>query len=149
MPTILIVDDTPENLEVLSGLLAPTYRVRAVRSGERALKAAQTPPRPDLVLLDVMMPQMDGYEVLRRLRADPLSADIPVIFVTALDAMGDEEYGLGLGAVDYITKPIRPPIVLARVRTHLELAAARQRLRARNRNLEAEVARRLEETLIT
>lgn len=148
MSTILIVDDTPENLEVLSGLLAPSYRVRAVRSGERALKAALTPPRPDLVLLDVMMPHMDGYEVLRQLRADARTAEIPVIFVTALDAIGDEEYGLSLGAVDYITKPIRPPIVLARVRNHLELAAAREHLQVRNRSLEAEVARRLEENLV-
>jgi putative two-component system response regulator len=125
MATILIVDDTPENLAVLNGLLSPLHRVRAVNSGQRALQAAASRPRPDLILLDVMMPEMDGYEVIRRLRADVATADIPVIFVTALDSSDDEEHGLSLGAVDYITKPIRPAIVIARVRTHLELKAAR------------------------
>ena len=147
MATILIVDDTPENLAVLNGLLSPLHRVRAVNSGQRALQAAASRPRPDLILLDVMMPEMDGYEVIRRLRADVATADIPVIFVTALDSSDDEEHGLSLGAVDYITKPIRPAIVIARVRTHLELKAARDLLRDHNRSLGEEIMRRMADNL--
>lgn len=143
--TILIADDISQNLMVLAELLQPHYRVRAVNSGERTLRAARSEPRPDLILLDVMMPGLDGHEVLRRLRVDPETRDIPVIFITALDAAGDEERGLSLGAVDYITKPITPAIVLARVRTHLELKQARDRLACQNDWLEAEVARRMSE----
>jgi putative two-component system response regulator len=146
--TILIVDDTPQNLTVLSELLKPLYRVRAGNSGERALRAAATEPRPDLILLDVMMPDMDGHEVLRRLRADPATRNIPVIFITGMDAAEDEERGLALGAVDYITKPINPAIVLARVHTHLELKQARDRLTNANEWLESEVARRMSENLL-
>lgn len=126
--TLLVVDDVRENLSVIGGGLSPHYRVRAATSGVRALKAAATEPYPDLILLDVMMPEMDGYETLRALRQDPVTAGIPVIFVTAMDADADEEFGLGLGAVDYVTKPIRPAILLARVRSHLELKEARDRL---------------------
>jgi putative two-component system response regulator len=143
MATILIVDDAPENLAVLSGLLSPLYQVRAVTSGQRALQAAASQPRPDLILLDVIMPDLDGYAVIARLQADPRTSDIPVIFVTALEKADQEERGLALGAVDYITKPIRPAIVIARVRTHLELKAARDLLQDRNRSLEAEIGRRL------
>jgi putative two-component system response regulator len=141
--TLLVVDDMPENLAVLGDVLMPEFRVRVASSGERALAAAASEPRPDLVLLDVMMPGMDGYEVLRRLRADPATAQIPVIFVTALDAVQDEAHGLALGAVDYIAKPFSPPIVLARVRTQLELKEARDKLRDENAWLEAEVQRRV------
>lgn len=144
-PTILIVDDTPENLSLLSELLQPYYQVRAANSGRRALQVAASTPRPDLILLDVMMPEMDGYTVLARLRDNPATATIPVIFVTALDRSSDEEHGLALGAVDYISKPIKPAIVLARVKTHLDLKTARDWLRDRNTVLEAEVARRLKE----
>ena len=146
--TVLIVDDTPQNIIVLGELLRPHYNVRAANSGERALRAAHTDPRPDLILLDVMMPGMDGYEVLRQLRADPPTHDIPVIFVTAMDSAQDEEHGLELGAVDYITKPIKPAIVLARVRAHLELKHARDRLANQNEWLESEVARRMRENLL-
>ena len=146
--TILIVDDTPQNLTVLGELLQPHYRIRAANSGERALRAVTTPPRPDLILLDVMMPGMDGYEVIARLRENAETSDIPVIFVTAMDASEDEEKGLRLGAVDYITKPINPAIVLARVKTHLELKQARDRLADNNHWLEAEVARRMRENLL-
>ena len=139
---ILIVDDTPENLSVLAELLQPHFRVRAANGGVRALQIAQEEPKPDLILLDIMMPDLDGYAVIERLKADPTTRDIPVIFVTALDDSEDEQRGLTLGAVDYITKPIQPPTVLARVRTHLELKYARDRLRAQNLSLEAEVARR-------
>jgi putative two-component system response regulator len=147
-PTILIVDDTPQNLSVLGELLWPLYHVRAANSGARALLAAHSEPRPDLILLDVMMPEMDGHEVLRRLRAHPESMNIPVIFITAMSASADEEHGLELGAVDYITKPFNPAIVLARVRTQLELKQARDRLAEENGWLEREVARRMRENLL-
>ncbi|NMF86910.1 response regulator [Aromatoleum petrolei] len=147
-PTVLIVDDTPQNLTVLGELLQPLYRVRAANSGERALRVAATEPKPDLILLDVMMPGLDGYEVLGRLREDAATRDIPVIFVTAMDAAESEERGLKLGAVDYIVKPFSPAIVLARVATHLELKRARDRLSAQNNWLEREISRRMAENLL-
>jgi putative two-component system response regulator len=140
--TLLIVDDQPENLGVLAGVLQPEFRVRAALSGELALRAAAQDPPPDLALLDIMMPGMDGFTLLPALRALPGLADLPVVFVTALGSEGDEERGLAAGAVDYITKPIQPAIVLARIRTHLELRAARERLREENRLLEERVAER-------
>ena len=140
---ILIVDDTPENLAVLGDVLQPDYTVQATTSGERALAIAAGQPAPDLVLLDIMMPGMDGYTVLTRLRDNPLTRDIPVIFLTALDDTRDEEHGLALGAADYIPKPIRPALVLARVRTQLDVKRARDALRDHNAFLESEVARRM------
>ena len=147
-PTILVVDDNPENLTVLCELLADQYRVRAANSGVRALQLARQQPLPDLVLLDVMMPGMNGYEVLEQLRQSPLTRDIPVIFTTALSSIEDEQHGLALGAVDYVTKPLRPAIVLARVRTHLELGHAREKLQRHNTELEAEVHERMQENLL-
>lgn len=146
--TILIVDDTPQNLTVLGELLQPLYRVRAANTGERALRAAGIDPKPDLILLDVMMPEMDGHEVLRRLRDNPSTSHIPVIFITAMNTTENEEHGLSLGAVDYITKPFNPAVVLARVRTQLELKQARDRLSDENAWLEAEVARRMSENIL-
>lgn len=143
--TILIVDDEPANLAVLTDILQPYYLVRAANSGERALRVAESHPNPDLILLDVMMSGMDGYQVLSKLRQSSVTADIPVIFVTALSDEMDEEHGLELGAVDYISKPVKSSIVLARVRTQLELKAARDRLKHQNAWLEKEVARRLSE----
>lgn len=143
--TILIVDDTPENLAVLGEVLQPEYRVKAANSGASALRIATTPPYPDLILLDVMMPEMDGYEVMRQLQANPTTADIPVIFVTAMDSTEDELRGLRSGAADYITKPLHPAIVRARVRTQLEVKTARDWLKDQNTLLEAEVARRMVE----
>ncbi|AUB81430.1 HD-GYP domain-containing protein [Candidatus Thiodictyon syntrophicum] len=143
--TVLVVDDTPENLLVLGEILQPEFRVRVANGGVRALVVAHTKPCPDLILLDVMMPGLDGFAVLERLRGDPVTAEVPVIFVTALDAVQDEERGLALGAVDYITKPVRAAIVRARVRTHLLLKHARDALALRNDALEAEVARRVRE----
>lgn len=140
--TILIVDDNPENLTLLGELLRGTYRVRAANSGARALQLLASGPAPDLILLDVMMPGLSGYEVLQRLREQPGLQQIPVIFTTAMDAVEDEQRGLSLGAVDYITKPLRPAIVLARVKTHLALKQARDRLSEENQLLEAEVERR-------
>jgi putative two-component system response regulator len=141
--TILVVDDTPENLAVLGELLQPKYRVRVANSGKRALQIAQSQPGPDLILLDVMMPEMDGYEVIRLLREDPRTRAIPVIFVTAMDGDADEKHGLELGAVDYITKPIKPAIVLARVNAHIEIKQARDWLKNQNRYLEKEIASRM------
>ena len=146
--TILVVDDTPANLVVLGELLQPHYRVRVANSGARALQVAASEPRPDLILLDVMMPGMDGYEVLERLRANPATRDIPVIFITAMNSTQEEERGLSVGAVDYITKPIRPAIVQARVRTQLELKQARDWLKDQNNYLEAEISRRMSENLL-
>lgn len=143
--TILVVDDTRDNLTVIGGLLEDAYRVRIANSGERALKVAASEPRPDLILLDIMMPGMDGYQTLEKLKEDALTRDIPVIFVTAMNADEDEEIGLRLGAVDYVTKPIRPAILLARVRTQLELKAARDRLSDENHTLEGEVKKRTRE----
>jgi putative two-component system response regulator len=144
-PTILIVDDTPENLMILGDILQPTYRVLAANSGRRALQIVAGDPKPDLILLDVMMPDMNGYAVLAQLRQSPRTSDIPVIFVTAMDGTEDEERGLDVGAVDYIVKPMRPSIVLARIRTQLELKQARDWLKDRNAVLEAEIARRMTE----
>jgi len=143
--TILTVDDMAENLMVLGELLQKHYRVRAANSGARALQVAASDPVPDLILLDVMMPGMDGYAVLRGLRAMEATRHIPVIFVTAMDASEDEELGLELGAADYITKPIKPAVVLARVRAQLELKRAREWLQDKNVWLEREVARRMRE----
>lgn len=143
--TILVVDDTPDNLTLLAGLLKDRYRVRIANSGARALQIAGTAPVPDLVLLDVMMPEIDGHEVCRRLKANPLTADIPVIFLTARAEVADEEAGFAAGAVDYITKPVSPPIVLARVATHLSLQHARRLLADRNANLSTLVAERTRE----
>lgn len=143
--TLLVVDDNPENLAILGGVLQPHYDVLAAPSGERALRIAAREPKPGLILLDVMMPEMDGYAVLAQLRKDPATRDIPVIFLTALSDARDEEYGLQLGAADYITKPVQPTVVLARVRTQLEAKRARDWLKDQNAFLEAEVARRMAE----
>jgi putative two-component system response regulator len=142
---ILIVDDSPENLCVLSDLLQTQFQVRVATSGEKALRIAGTAPHPDLILLDVMMPGMDGYQVFKHLRADSTTRDIPIIFVTAMDSDEAQLQGLDSGAVDYITKPISPPIVMARVRIQLELKQARDRLSHQNAWLEAEIARRMAE----
>ena len=141
MATILIVDDASETRAILGGMLRPLHQVRTATSGRQALLVAASEPRPDLILLDVVMPGINGYEVMVRLRSHPDTADIPVIFVTGLERGDDEEHGFALGAVDYITKPIRPAIVMARVRTHLELKAARDQLQSRNHNLQVEIAR--------
>jgi putative two-component system response regulator len=148
LATVLVVDDIPENLAVLGELLQVSYRVRVANSGPRALAIATSSPHPDLILLDVMMPGMDGHEVLRRLRADATTRNIPVIFVTALDASTDEEHGFESGAVDYIAKPIKPAVVLARVRTQIELKRARDSLADQNTWLETEVTRRMRENQI-
>jgi diguanylate cyclase (GGDEF)-like protein len=126
--TLLIVDDTPVNIRILGQALREDYQVRVATSGADALRIAAYEDPPDLILLDVLMPEMDGYEVCRRLKAEAHTRRIPVIFVTAKDAVDDETFGLELGAVDYITKPFSMAIVKARIRTHLELKLAHDRL---------------------
>ena len=142
---ILVVDDEPINLAVLRKCLSPFFLVRACKSGEEALRLANQAPKPDLILLDIMMPGMDGYEVLRQLQVSNETRSIPVICITALSSIIDEEKGFHLGAVDYITKPFRPAIVVARVKAQLELKQARDRLKSQNEWLETEVARRMVE----
>jgi len=124
-PKVLIVDDTPENIQVLMETLKDQYTIVAAINGEKALKMAMAEPRPDLILLDIMMPGMDGYEVCRRLKAEEQVLDIPIIFVTAKTEVEDETLGFELGAVDYITKPFSIPVVKARVKAHLELKILR------------------------
>ncbi len=143
--TILVVDDTPEIIRILTASLSGTYRVKAATNGEKALQICAGDSLPDLVLLDVLMAGMDGFDVCRRLKADPATRDIPVIFLTGQTAVEDEKQGLELGAVDYITKPISPPIVMARIETHLKLKMASDFLRDKNLFLEKEVERRTSE----
>lgn len=142
LPTLLVVDDTPEYLMILGEILSPEYRVRVASHGAAAVEFARQAPAPDLILLDVLMPGMSGYETLAALKSDPRTADIPVIFVTSLDATEDEQRGFTLGAADYIVKPVRAPIVLARVALHLELKRARDGLARKNASLAAEIERR-------
>ena len=143
--TVLVVDDTPDNLTLMSSLLKDDYKVKVANGGEKALKIAASDSPPDLILLDIMMPDMDGHEVCRRLKRDPKTMHIPIIFLTAKSEVEDERKGLELGAVDYITKPISPPIVMARVRNHLALKASADFLRDQNDFLETEVAKRTRE----
>ena len=121
LPVILVVDDSPDNLSFMHDMLSDTYKVKVASDGEKALRIAGSEAPPDLILLDIMMPGMNGYEVCQQLKADVKTQDIPVIFVTAKSEIDDEKQGLDLGAVDYITKPVSPAIVLARIRNHLEL----------------------------
>ena len=122
--TILIVDDAPSNIQILAAILKKTFHIKVATNGSDCLKIATTEPKPDLILLDVEMPDMNGYEVCEKLMSDE-KKPIPIIFVTGRNNDGDEEKGLNLGAVDYITKPISPAIVLARVKTHIELKQQR------------------------
>ncbi len=142
---ILVVDDTATNLALMFDLLKDEYRVRVAATGERALAIAAAPQPPDLILLDVMMPGMDGYTTLTQLQANPASAHIPVVFLTAKSQIEDEEKGLQLGALDYISKPVNPPIVLRRVRTQLMLKKAHDFLQDKANYLEQEVQRRTAE----
>lgn len=142
METILIVDDTPENLVILSEILKPFYKVKVANSGIKALNLIASGDIPDLILLDIMMPEMSGYEVCKKLKNDPLTRNIPIIFVTALSDCEDEAEGLGLGAIDYITKPVHSSIVLARVNTQMTLLQYQ-------RNLEQKLEERTEEIVLT
>ena len=142
--TILVVDDTPLNLSLLTHLLKDLYRVKVASNGAKALALAATSP-PDLILLDVMMPGMDGFEVCRRLKADAVTRHIPVIFLTARTDIASEEEGFAVGAVDFIHKPISPPIVAARVKTHLEIQSWQAFLQDRNAWLQQQIDQRLSE----
>ncbi|MEA1968679.1 MAG: hybrid sensor histidine kinase/response regulator [Thermodesulfobacteriota bacterium] len=124
---ILIVDDTADNIEILVSMLKEKYILSVAKQGRMALEMVLD-HKPDLILLDIMMPEMDGYEVCKKLKADETTCDIPIIFVTALDSDTDEKYGFSLGAADYITKPFNPEIVKARIKTHLHLKKHREHL---------------------
>jgi phosphoserine phosphatase RsbU/P len=126
--TVLVVDDAPSNIQVVNSILKDTYHVRIATNGERALALAKAAPPPDLILLDVMMPGMDGYEVCTHLKNDPGTKDIPVIFLTGQTETADETRGFDVGAVDYIHKPFSPAVVQARVQTHLMLRGIRAQL---------------------
>jgi CheY-like chemotaxis protein/PAS domain-containing protein len=140
-PMILVVDDTPSNLVVISTIVEDEGgEVRVARNGPTALRLAQLSPRPDLILLDIMMPDMDGHMVLAELRKNPLTRDIPVIFVTAMNDPEEEERGISEGAADFVTKPVKPAVLIARVRAQIELSRAQQLLSSQKSWLEKEVA---------
>ncbi|MDP2077355.1 MAG: response regulator, partial [Sulfuricurvum sp.] len=144
-PSILVVDDTTDNLTLISALLNDFYKIKVANSGEKALKYLEGDSNPDLILLDIMMPVLSGHDVIRRLKSNPKTRDIPVIFLTAMSEPEDEKKGLELGAVDYITKPISPPILLARIKSQLQVKAASDFLHDKNLYLETEIAKRTHE----
>ncbi|MEN9596384.1 MAG: hypothetical protein RL236_818 [Pseudomonadota bacterium] len=133
--TILVIDDTPDNLIIMSNLLEDQYTVKVANRGEKGLKIARSYPQPDLILLDIMMPEMDGYEVCELLKADPKTVDIPIIFLTAKIEVDDEISGFTLGAVDYITKPIKADVTLARIKRHLAIKAVQDKQRDKSLKL--------------
>lgn len=135
VPRILVVDDTPDNLFLMNGLLEDRYEVVQAASGQEGLKVVMSEEPPDMVLLDIMMPDMDGYEVLRRIRQHPTTANIPVVFLTALATAQDERLGLDLGALDYLTKPVDPDKVIARVEAHMRATAQARRMDALSERL--------------
>ena len=141
-PVVLAVDDAHQYLNMLGAMLQPLYNVRLASSGRRALQLAVMEPLPDLVILDVLMPEMDGHAVMAALRANPLTREVPVIFMTSLQEITDEVAGLAEGAADYIVKPALPDVLRARVRTQIELKRLRDEMRRRNAELQEEIARR-------
>ena len=147
---ILVVDDTPVNISVITGALKDTYRTKVATSGAKALTIAAAGEKPDLILLDVMMPEMDGYEVCRRLKADPATREIPVIFLTAQTEAEDETRGFEAGAVDYVHKPFSPAVVKARVQTHIVLRETREKLAQQLQAIqkELETARRIQYSIL-
>ena len=147
MARVLVVDDTEDNLFLMTALLEDKYELMLAPSGEEALAIIMSQAPPDLILLDIMMPEIDGYEVLRRIRQHPPTVTIPVIFLTALSTMEEEQLGLDLGAVDYITKPISPPLLLARVQSHLERSSNARRLQALSEKLSRYLAPQVYQSL--
>ncbi len=143
--TVLVIDDSPEILGIVNDLLKREYRLKAANGGEKGLALAAAKPTPDLILLDIMMPDLSGHEVCRRLKADRSTRDIPVIFLTGMNNEADEAEGFALGAVDYIAKPISGPILLARVKTHLAAKSAADFIRDKNVFLVGEVSKRARE----
>ena len=146
-PRVLVVDDTEDNLFLMTALLEDDYEPITAASGKEALAIIMSQARPDLILLDIMMPEMDGYEVLRRIHQHPPTALIPVIFLTALSTVEEEQLGLDLGAVDYITKPISPPLLLARVHSHIERHDNARRLQALSEKLSRYLAPQVYQSL--
>ncbi|WP_394558314.1 HD-GYP domain-containing protein [Aquipseudomonas alcaligenes] len=147
LATVLVVDDTPDNLMLMTDLLKDKYRVKAANSGEKALRVLQADPLPDLILLDIMMPGLSGLQVAEQLKQNPRTCNVPIIFLTAMASSEDEIHGLELGAADYITKPISPPVVMARVETQIKVKAVADFLRDQNEYLEQEVQRRTREVM--
>jgi sigma-B regulation protein RsbU (phosphoserine phosphatase) len=147
---ILVVDDTPLNISVISGALKDTYKTKVATNGEKALALASAEEKPDLILLDIMMPGMDGYEVCSRLKADPATSEIPVIFLTGQTSSEDETRGFEVGAVDYVHKPFSPAVVKARVRSHILLREARAQLASQllALNTELEMARQIQLSIL-
>lgn len=143
--TILVIDDTADNLSLISGLLKNSYHTKVANNGEKALKYLESNENPDLILLDIIMPDLSGYDVLALLKANEKTRNIPVVFLTAMSSPEDEKKGLEMGAVDYITKPISPPILLARIKTQLQNKAMADFLRDQNEYLENEVIKRTRE----
>ena len=148
--TVLLVDDAPANLQVVNSILKSTYKIQIATSGEKALKIANQSPAPDLILLDIMMPEMDGYEVCSRLKSAADTRDIPVIFLTGQTETDDETKGFEVGAVDYIHKPFSPAVVKARVHTHLVLRGIREQLASQLLNIqnEMETARQIQISIL-
>src|SRR5215475_9218788 len=147
---ILIVDDTPTNIGVISGALKDSYKTKIATNGQKALALASAEDKPDLILLDVMMPEMDGYEVCSRLKADPATREIPVIFLTGQTSADDETHGFEVGAVDYVHKPFSSAVVKARVRSHILLREARAQLAEQllALNTELEMARKIQLSIL-
>lgn len=145
-PLILVVDDVETNIDILVDIIDNIYEVGVAINGESALESVAEFP-PDLILLDIMMPEMDGYEVCRRIKSSEDTQDIPIIFITAKNQRGDETKGFELGAADYITKPFAPSVVLARVETHIKLKQARDMLKEQNKNLEKKVQERTKQLI--
>ena len=147
---VLLVDDAPANIQVVNSILKDSYRIRVATNGAKALELAKATPAPDLILLDIVMPEMDGYEVCNRLKAAPETRDIPVIFLTGKTETDDETKGFEVGAVDYIHKPFSPPIVKARVQTHLVLRGIREQLAQQLRAIrsELETARQIQLSIL-
>jgi serine phosphatase RsbU (regulator of sigma subunit) len=147
---VLVVDDAPANIQVVQSILKDDYKIRIATNGAKALELVNVVPTPDLVLLDVMMPEMDGYEVCRRLKESPATRDIPVIFLTGKTEAEDEARGFEMGAVDYIHKPFSPAIVKARVKTHLTLRDAREQLAQQLKNIrhELDMAREIQLSIL-
>lgn len=148
--TVLLVDDAPSNIQTANAILKDTYKIRIATHGAKALELAKLAPYPDLILLDVVMPGMDGYEVCARLKADPETRDIPVIFLTGQTEIEDETRGFDVGAVDYIHKPFSPAVVKARVQTHLVLRGIRQQLGQQLLAIqkELETARQIQQSIL-
>jgi putative two-component system response regulator len=143
--TVLVIDDSPEILSIINELLKKDYRLKAANSGEKGLRLAGTNPKPDLILLDIIMPDLNGFEVCQQLKTNPMTRDIPVVFLTAMNNEADEEAGLALGAVDYISKPISGAILRARVRTHIAMKHAADFVKDKNIFLISEVSKRAKE----